>query len=136
MRVYNGWKFPFVKMPAPAERSLKLISAPEVDGYENATILFSIIPPGSSTGLHVHPTSDEIMFFVGRGETVVDGKTVPLENDSVLIVPKGLEHQCVNRSDTEMLKLYCVYVPPMPLSPALRELAARTRDFLASRREE
>lgn len=57
--VYDGWDFPSVKAEAPNTRYLKIIMSPEVTGYERATILFSHIPPGSSTGVHTHPV-DEI----------------------------------------------------------------------------
>ena len=65
--VYEGWEFPSLKAEPPHTRFLKIIMSPEVSGYSQATILFSHIPPGSSTGRHTH-TSDEIMYVIGRGE--------------------------------------------------------------------
>jgi mannose-6-phosphate isomerase-like protein (cupin superfamily) len=127
--VFNGWELPSVKADPPRERFLKLISCPEVTGYDKATILFSHIPAGSGTGLHTHPDSDEIMFFVGRGEGAIGGEKFKLETDSVLVVLKGVEHECRNTS-TETLKIYCVYIPPLKLSPMLAELAENTKKHL------
>ncbi len=127
--VFNGWELPSVKADPPRERFLKLISCPETTGYDKATVLFSHIPAGSGTGPHTHPDSDEIMFFVGRGEGKIGIETFKLETDSVLVVPKGVEHECRN-TDTGTLKIYCVYIPPLKLSPMLAELAEKTRKHL------
>ena len=87
--VYNGWEFPSVKVDPPNERFLKLIASPETTNYQNASVLFSHIPPGGTTGMHVHADSDEIMYFVGRGEGIIDGDTIQLETDSVMVAPNG-----------------------------------------------
>ncbi len=80
--------------------------------------------------MHTHPDSDEIIHFCGRGEAVVDGRVIPVEEDSVLVVKKGIEHEARNVSPTETLKLFCVFIPPMKLSPALTELAEETKRSL------
>ena len=128
--VFNGWEFPAVKADPPRERFLKLISCPETTGYDKATVLFSHIPPQSGTGLHAHPDSDEIMFFVGRGEGAIGAEKFKLETDSVLVVPKGVAHECRNTSATETLKIFCVYIPPLKLNPMLAELAEKTKQYL------
>ena len=133
VQVYNGWELPAAKVAPPTERYLKLIACPETTGYEAATVLFSHIPPGSCTGKHAHPDSDEIMYFVGRGECLMDGKTIKLETDSVIIAPKGVDHECRNTSETETLKIFCVYIPPMKLNELLTGLAQKTREFLSSK---
>jgi len=128
--VYKGWEFPSVRVEPPRERYLKLITCPETTGYELATVLFSHIPPGSATGVHTHPDSDEIMYCVGRGECIIDGEKIKLETDSVIVAPKGIEHECRNTSETETLKLFCVYIPPMKLNELLTELAKKTKKYL------
>ena len=128
--VYKGWEFPAAKAEPPRERYLQLISCPETTGYENATVLFSYIPPGSTNGLHTHPKSDEIIYCVGRGEVIIDGEKVEVETDSVIIAPMGVEHECRNTSKTETLKLFCVNIPPIELSELLVELAKETKKYL------
>ncbi len=128
--VYNGWEFPAVKIAPPRERYLKLIACPETTGYEKATILFSHIPPGNTTGSHTHPDSDEIMYCVGRGECTMNGEKVKIETDSVIVAPMGVEHECRNTSGTETLKLFCVFLPPMKLSEPLAALVPETREYL------
>jgi len=128
--VYNGWEFPATKIAPPAERYLKLIASPETTGYDKATILFSHIPPDSSTGMHTHPDSDEIMYCIGRGECSMSGEKVKIETDTVIVAPMGIEHQCQNTSATETLKLFCVFLPAMKLSEPLAALVPETKKYL------
>jgi mannose-6-phosphate isomerase-like protein (cupin superfamily) len=127
---YEGWKFPAIKVESPNMRYLKLIASPETTGYNKATVLFSHIPPGGTTGRHVHANSDEIIYFVGRGEGTVDGDKVKIETDSVMVAPMGVEHECRNTSETETLKLFCVFLPALEPSGALLELADKTNKYL------
>ena len=128
--VYEGWKFPWVKVEPPTERYWKLIASPETTGYERASVLFSHLPPGGSTGMHTHPGSDEIMYFVGRGEGMIGDKKVKLETDSVMIAPMGVEHGCWNTSGTDTLRLCCVFVPPLKPTGLLAELVDKTKEYL------
>ena len=129
--VYDGWKYPSVHADPPNTRFLKVIMSPELNGYKEATVLFSHIPPGSGTGKHTH-TSDEIMYVIGRGEGLVGEEVTKLETDSVIFAPKGVEHECRNTSGTETLKLFCIYIPPLKLSPLLQQLIEKTRSYFQS----
>lgn len=131
----NGWEFPCICTKPPNERFIKIIESPETTGYQQATILFSHIPPGGTTGMHTHPDNDEIMYFVGRGETVLEGGRHKLETDSVLVVPRGVEHQCTNTSPTETLKLFCVFIPALKPSGPLLELVESTKKFLQEQKK-
>ncbi len=133
VQVYRGWEFPAIKVDHPRERYLKLIACPETTGYKAATVLFSHIPAESGTGKHTHPDSDEIMYFVGRGECLMNGEAVKLETDSVIIAPKGVEHECCNTSETETLKIFCVYAPPLKLNELLTALAQKTKAYLGGK---
>jgi mannose-6-phosphate isomerase-like protein (cupin superfamily) len=128
--VFSGWEFPSVRVEPPRERYLKLITCPETTGYKSATVLSSHIPPGSATGMHTHPDSDEIMYCVGRGECIIGDERTKIETDSVIVAPRGVEHECRNTSQTETLKLFCVYFPPIKLNELLTGLAQKTREYL------
>lgn len=128
--VYEGWEFPSVKAEPPNTRYLKMIASPEATGYEKATILFSHIPPGSTSGMHLHPDSDEIMYCIGRGEGKIGEETLKIETDSVIIAPMGVEHECRNTSETETLKIFCVFIPPLKAAGLLEELAHKTKEYI------
>ncbi len=127
--VYDGWDFPSVKAEPPSTRYLKVIMSPEVTGYEKATILFSHIPPGSTSGMHTHPV-DEIMYASGRGEAQVGEDVTKLETDSVIFAPAGVPHECRNTRGTETLKLFCVFIPSLKPSPMLEKLIDKTKEYL------
>ena len=131
--VYNGWEFPSVKAEPPRERFLKLIACPQTTGYDKATVLFAYIPPGGTNGRHAHPDNEEIMYCAGRGECVIGDEKINLETDSVIVVPAGLEHECINTSDAEMLKIFCVYIPALELNELLIEAAEKTKAYLKSK---
>ena len=73
------------------------------------------------------------MCFVGLGECLMNGEAVKLETDSVIIAPKGVEHECCNTSETETLKIFCVYVPPLKLNELLTALAQKTKAYLGGK---
>ena len=72
------------------------------------------------------------MFQLGEGS--VAGQKTRLEVDSAIIAPKGVEHECRNTSETESLKLYCVFIPPMKLSPTLQGIVQMTKEYLAKQK--
>lgn len=135
MPVYNGWEFPNIKVDPPNERYLKIILGPETTGYEDCTVFFSHIPVGGTTGMHTHGTSDELMYFTGRGLCLMNGEEVPLETDSVVLAPKGAPHECRNASKTETLKLFCVFLPAIKVAGAMDELLGKTRQYLEEEEE-
>ena len=48
----------------------------------------------------------------GEGKAVLDGQEYALADGSALVIPAGTEHNVINTSSTEALKLYTVYTPP------------------------
>jgi mannose-6-phosphate isomerase-like protein (cupin superfamily) len=43
---------------------------------------------------------------------MIDGRKITVGDDDVIIIPRGAEHNVVNTSPTEDLKLYTIYSPP------------------------
>lgn len=69
--------------------------------------------PGEEIGLERHEGLDQfIRIEAGSGEAVIDGETVPLKDGVALVIPSGVEHNIVNTSADEALRLYSVYSPP------------------------
>jgi mannose-6-phosphate isomerase-like protein (cupin superfamily) len=133
--VYQGWEFPVFKGKAPMERYVKLIMSPETTGYPHCSLFFSFLLPGMTTSSHVHEEADEIMFVVGRGKAIIDGQEFDLQDGSVIFSPRGSEHEVQNTSDYELLKLFCVFIPPirppdLPNKSMLDELLEKTIPYL------
>ncbi len=57
---------------------------------------------------------EQVFFRVeaGIGRAVLNGREYALEDGSVVVVPAGTEHNIINSSKSEPLKLYMIYSPP------------------------
>lgn len=84
-----------------------LFTAPQVQ------LVVMALKPGEEIGLEVHDDVDQfIRVEAGQGVAVLDGKEHALQDGSVVVIPAGTEHNIVNRSRSEALKLYTLYSPP------------------------
>ena len=69
--------------------------------------------PGEEIGQERHPATDQfIRVESGEGKAVIDGQEFALADGSALVIPAGTEHNVINTSASEALKLYTVYTPP------------------------
>jgi mannose-6-phosphate isomerase-like protein (cupin superfamily) len=63
-------------------------------------------------GMEIHPENDQFFRFEkGQGKVIIDGNEYGVEDGSAIIVPAGAEHNVINISDSEPLKLYTIYSP-------------------------
>lgn len=70
------------------------------------------LKPLEDIGVEVHDTVDQFFRFEeGQGKVIMNGEETIVEEDMVVIVPAGTEHNIINTSDTEDLKLYTIYAP-------------------------
>jgi mannose-6-phosphate isomerase-like protein (cupin superfamily) len=70
------------------------------------------IAPGEDIGMEVHPDNDQFFRFEqGQGKCIIDGHQYTVEDGSCIIVPMGAEHNVINTSASEPLKLYTLYSP-------------------------
>ncbi|MBL8014798.1 MAG: cupin domain-containing protein [Candidatus Doudnabacteria bacterium] len=78
-------------------------------GYMQLVLM--CIKPGQEIGLEVHEGHDQFFRIEeGQAKAILDGKESQLQEDDVLIVPSGVEHNIIN-DGTEDLKLYTIYAP-------------------------
>lgn len=71
------------------------------------------LQPNEEIGMEVHPNVDQ--FFrveKGEGKVIMNGEESPISDDIAIIVPAGTQHNVINTSATETLKLYTIYSPP------------------------
>jgi mannose-6-phosphate isomerase-like protein (cupin superfamily) len=80
---------------------------------QHSQLVVMAIVPGGEIGMEVHPDQDQFLRVErGTGKAVIDGVEHALEDGSAVIVPAGAQHNIVNASSTEPLKLYTLYSPP------------------------
>ncbi|MEM0002485.1 MAG: cupin domain-containing protein [Desulfurococcaceae archaeon] len=131
MPVYNSKEIPGYTVPQPNEREVKAILAPQLNNCDKATVTLVIIPPNSSTGMHLHKTSDEIAYIVrGKGEYIeeIDGEKLSMEVNSgmVLHAKAGVRHGVIN-TGVEPLEIFCVFIPPLPEEGPVGEAIRRRK---------
>ena len=80
-------------------------------GKHSQLVLMSL-KPGEEIGMEVHSENDQFFRFEkGQGKCIIDGNEYALSDGSVIVVPAGAEHNIINVSDSEDLKLYTIYSP-------------------------
>ncbi|MCU7694917.1 cupin domain-containing protein [Haoranjiania flava] len=81
-------------------------------GKHSQLVLMSIAP-GSEIGIETHKENDQFFRFeAGEGYVLIDGNQYDVSDGDAVIVPAGAEHNVVNKSSSEALKLYTLYSPP------------------------
>jgi len=80
-------------------------------GKHNQLVLMSLAPK-EEIGMEVHEENDQFFRFEkGQGKCIIDGNEYDLGDGVVIVVPAGAQHNIINTSDTEELKLYTIYSP-------------------------
>lgn len=110
MKLVRAALEPGVHIPAPYQRTIKVLFAPDKEGVEELTFSHAILPPGGQTDYHTHDRPELIYVVCGSGICVHEGERTPIEADVAMWVPAGERHQIVN-SGAETLKLATVFVP-------------------------
>ncbi len=76
-------------------------------------VVVMTLQPSEDIGLERHEHGDQfIRVEAGTGEAILDGERHALADGTALVIPAGTEHNVVNTSTTEPLRLYTVYAPP------------------------
>lgn len=71
------------------------------------------LKPGEEIGMETHKDGDQfIRIDSGKGKVILDGDERSIKDGSAMIIAAGTEHNIINTSKTEDLKLYAVYTPP------------------------
>ncbi len=74
-------------------------------------VLMSLLPR-EEIGLEVHPDNDQFFRIEkGQGQCIIDGNVSEVSDGTAIVVPAGTQHNIVNTSETEKLKLYTIYSP-------------------------
>jgi mannose-6-phosphate isomerase-like protein (cupin superfamily) len=79
----------------------------------NLQLVLMTLQPGEEIGRERHEGHDQfIRVESGMGEALLDGRRHALEDGFSVVIPSGVDHNVVNTSKTEPLRLYTLYSPP------------------------
>ncbi|MBK5225067.1 MAG: cupin domain-containing protein [Thermoleophilia bacterium] len=80
-------------------------------GPHSQLVLMSLRPK-EEIGMEVHEGNDQFFRFEkGQGKVIIDGNDYEVRDGDAVVVPAGAEHNVINSSDSEDLKLYTIYSP-------------------------
>ncbi len=74
-------------------------------------IVLMNIPVGEEIGTETHPADQTTYIVEGEAQVVIDGHSTKATPNHLVVVPKGAEHNIVNKGSGP-LKLFSVYAPP------------------------
>ncbi|KPJ72951.1 cupin [Parcubacteria bacterium DG_74_1] len=79
---------------------------------KHSQLVLMSLRPNEEIGMEVHPDNDQFFRFEsGQGKVIIDGNEYEVSDGSAIVVPAGAQHNVVNVSGTEKLKLYTIYSP-------------------------
>ncbi len=79
---------------------------------KHSQLVLMSLKPGEEIGMEVHTDNDQFFRIEkGKGKCIIDGNEYSISDGSAIVVPAGAQHNVVNVSETEALKLYTIYSP-------------------------
>lgn len=69
--------------------------------------------PSEEIGMEMHANVDQFFRIEkGQGKIIMNGEESVISGGMATVVPAGTQHNVINTSETEELKLYTIYSPP------------------------
>jgi mannose-6-phosphate isomerase-like protein (cupin superfamily) len=76
-------------------------------------LVIMTLQAGEEIGQEKHEGHDQfIRVEAGNGVAILDGEKHMLEDGVAVIIPAGTEHNVINTSQSDPLRLYTIYAPP------------------------
>lgn len=93
-------------------------------GKHTQVVLMSLAP-GEELGDELHPAIDQFFLIEdGKGEMILDGKLLPVEEHDGAFVPAGTKHNLRNPGK-KPLKFCTIYSPPAHAPEAVQKVAPK-----------
>ena len=78
----------------------------------HSQLVLMTLQPSEDIGMEAHANVDQFFRFeAGQGKAILEGEEIIFKANDVVIVPAGTNHNIINTSTTEPLKLYTIYSP-------------------------
>lgn len=79
---------------------------------KHSQLVLMSLAPNEEIGMEVHPDNDQFFRFEkGQGKCIIDGHEYAVGDGVAVVVPAGAQHNVINTSGAEELKLYTIYSP-------------------------
>lgn len=79
---------------------------------KHSQLVLMNLKPNEEIGMEVHSDNDQFLRFEkGQGKCIIDGHEYDVGDGFAVVVPAGAQHNVINTSSAEELKLYTIYSP-------------------------
>jgi len=79
---------------------------------KHSQLVLMSLKPLEEIGMEVHEENDQFFRFErGLGLCIIDGNEYEVGDGVAVVVPAGAQHNIINTSKTDALKLYTIYSP-------------------------
>lgn len=79
---------------------------------KHSQLVVMSLKPNEEIGMEVHMDNDQFLKIEkGEGKAIIDGNEQNFSTGWCVVVPAGAQHNIINTSATEELKIYTVYSP-------------------------
>jgi mannose-6-phosphate isomerase-like protein (cupin superfamily) len=80
---------------------------------KHSQLVLMTLKPMEEIGMEVHMDNDQFFRIdAGQGKVIIDGNEYEIRDGFAVVVPAGAQHNVINTSDSQALKLYTIYSPP------------------------
>lgn len=81
-------------------------------GPHSQLVVMNLLP-NEEIGMEKHDNVDQFLRIEeGEGKVVINGEEHLISDGFAIVVPAGTEHNIINTSSDQKLKLYTIYSPP------------------------
>jgi mannose-6-phosphate isomerase-like protein (cupin superfamily) len=97
---------------------------------EHMQLVLMTLQVGEEIGQEMHPEVDQFFRVEhGQADAILESEIHKLVDGSVLIIPAGTEHNVVNTSPNEPLRLYTIYSPPNHPDGTINKTKAEAEEY-------
>lgn len=77
----------------------------------HSQLVLMSLKPKEEIGAEAHELDQFIRVESGKAKAILDGETFEMGDGDAVVIPQGTNHNIINISDGESLKLYTIYSP-------------------------
>jgi mannose-6-phosphate isomerase-like protein (cupin superfamily) len=97
---------------------------------QHMQLVLMTLKVGEDISQEIHSDVDQfIRVEEGEADAILDGEVHKLSDGSVVVIPAGTEHNVINTSSSEALRLYTVYTPPNHPDGTIHKTKAEAEEY-------